>query len=94
MSTAIIPNQSAQVDRVPLFNPSVSRNMDHPPDIEFRTPPSVKPGRLQLLVKTTGKQPLLAVGITAVTDGGDLDGFLVRGIEEDPVVTAAQPESR
>ena len=27
--------------------------------IEFRIPPSVKPGRLQLLVKTTGKQPLL-----------------------------------
>ena len=27
--------------------------------IEFRIPPSVKPGRLQLLVKTPGKQPLL-----------------------------------
>jgi hypothetical protein len=27
--------------------------------IEFRIPPSVKPGRLQLLVKTSGKQPLL-----------------------------------
>jgi hypothetical protein len=27
--------------------------------IEFRIPPSAKPGRLQLLVKTTGKQPLL-----------------------------------
>ena len=27
--------------------------------IEFRIPPSVKPGRLQLLVKTTGKEPLL-----------------------------------
>lgn len=27
--------------------------------IEFRIPPFVKPGRLQLLVKTTGKQPLL-----------------------------------
>jgi siroheme synthase (precorrin-2 oxidase/ferrochelatase) len=27
--------------------------------IEFRIPPSVKPGRLQLLVKTTGKQVLL-----------------------------------
>jgi hypothetical protein len=27
--------------------------------IEFRIPPSVKPGRLQLLVKTTGHQPLL-----------------------------------
>jgi hypothetical protein len=27
--------------------------------IEFRIPPSVKPGRLQLLVKTVGKQPLL-----------------------------------
>jgi len=27
--------------------------------IEFRIPPSVKPGKLQLLVKTTGKQPLL-----------------------------------
>jgi hypothetical protein len=27
--------------------------------IEFRIPPSVKPGRLQLLVKTAGKQPLL-----------------------------------
>ena len=27
--------------------------------IEFRIPPSVKPGRLQLVVKTSGKQPLL-----------------------------------
>ena len=27
--------------------------------IEFRIPPSVKPGKLQLLVKTTGKQALL-----------------------------------
>jgi len=27
--------------------------------IEFRVPPFVKPGRLQLLVKTTGKEPLL-----------------------------------
>jgi hypothetical protein len=27
--------------------------------IEFRVPPFVKPGRLQLLVKTTGREPLL-----------------------------------
>ncbi len=27
--------------------------------IEFRIPPSVKPGRLQLLVKTTGREPFL-----------------------------------
>jgi hypothetical protein len=27
--------------------------------IEFRIPPSVKPGRLQLLVKTAGHEPLL-----------------------------------
>ncbi len=27
--------------------------------IEFRIPPSAKPGRLQLLVKTQGKKPLL-----------------------------------
>ncbi len=27
--------------------------------IEFRIPPSAKPGRLQLLVKTVGKQPVL-----------------------------------
>jgi hypothetical protein len=27
--------------------------------IEFRIPPSVKPGRLQLLVKTTGREPML-----------------------------------
>jgi hypothetical protein len=27
--------------------------------IQFRIPPFVKPGRLQLLVKTTGKEPLL-----------------------------------
>jgi hypothetical protein len=27
--------------------------------IEFRIPPSVKPGRLQLLVKTAGRQPVL-----------------------------------
>jgi hypothetical protein len=27
--------------------------------IEFRIPPAAKPGRLQLLVKTTGKKPIL-----------------------------------
>jgi hypothetical protein len=27
--------------------------------IEFRVPPFVKPGRLELLVKTTGKEPVL-----------------------------------
>ncbi|HTB19737.1 MAG TPA: hypothetical protein VK708_16560 [Bryobacteraceae bacterium] len=27
--------------------------------IEFRVPPFVKPGRLELLVKTTGKEPML-----------------------------------
>ena len=27
--------------------------------IQFRIPPSVKPGKLQLLVKTTGKEPVL-----------------------------------
>lgn len=27
--------------------------------IEFRIPPSAKPGRLELLVKTTGKEPVL-----------------------------------
>ena len=27
--------------------------------IEFRIPPSVKPGKLQLVLKTAGKQPLL-----------------------------------
>jgi len=27
--------------------------------IEFRIPPSAKPGRLQLLVKTAGKEPML-----------------------------------
>lgn len=27
--------------------------------IKFRIPPSVKPGRVQLLVKTAGKEPLL-----------------------------------
>jgi hypothetical protein len=27
--------------------------------IEFRIPPFVKPGRLELLVKTTGKEPML-----------------------------------
>ena len=27
--------------------------------IEFRIPPSAKPGRLQLLVKTSGKKPIL-----------------------------------
>jgi hypothetical protein len=27
--------------------------------IEFRIPPFVKPGRLQLLVKTTGREPIL-----------------------------------
>jgi hypothetical protein len=34
--------------------------MDQADDyIEFRIPPSVKPGRLQLVVKTTGREPLI-----------------------------------
>src|SRR5580698_556611 len=34
----------------------LDQNQDY---IEFRIPPSVKPGRLQLLVKTTGREPML-----------------------------------
>lgn len=53
----------ARVDEVYLTDHTLDmkvRVLDQKDDvIEFRIPPSVKPGRLQLLVKTTGKQPLL-----------------------------------
>jgi len=53
----------AKVDEVYLTDHTFDmkvRVLDQTDDaIEFRIPPSVKPGRLQLLVKTVGKQPLL-----------------------------------
>ncbi len=53
----------ARVDEVYLTDHTFDMKckvMDQTEDyIEFRIPPSVKPGRLQLLVKTTGREPLL-----------------------------------
>jgi hypothetical protein len=55
--------EKAKVDEVYLtdhtFDMKVKVLGQTADSIEFRIPPSVKPGRLQLLVKTTGKQPLL-----------------------------------
>jgi hypothetical protein len=53
----------AKVDEVYLTDHSFDMKvkvLDQSGDsIEFRIPPSAKPGRLQLLVKTAGKNPLL-----------------------------------
>ena len=53
----------AKVDEVYLSDHTLDMKvkvLDQKDDtIEFRIPPSVKPGRLQLVVKTTGKQPLI-----------------------------------
>jgi hypothetical protein len=53
----------AKVDEVYLTDHTLDMKvkvLDQTEDtIEFRIPPSVKPGRLQLLVKTTGKTVLL-----------------------------------
>lgn len=53
----------AKVDEVYLSDHTLDMKvkvLDQRDDaIQFRIPPSVKPGRLQLVVKTTGKQPLL-----------------------------------
>ncbi|MGD0435048.1 MAG: hypothetical protein ABSB86_01180 [Bryobacteraceae bacterium] len=53
----------AKVDEVYLTDHSFDMKvkvLDQTGDsIEFRIPPSAKPGRLQLLVKTAGKNPLL-----------------------------------
>jgi hypothetical protein len=53
----------AKVDEVYLTDHTFDMKckvMDQTEDyIEFRIPPSVKPGRLQLLVKTTGREPML-----------------------------------
>ena len=55
--------EKAKVDEVYLTDHTLDMKvkvLDQTEDtIEFRIPPSVKPGRLQLLVKTTGKQVLL-----------------------------------
>src|SRR5277367_6837478 len=42
--------------------------------IEFRIPPSVKPGRLQLLVKTTGREPILLEQPVFITVQEPADG--------------------
>lgn len=53
----------SQVDEVYLtdhtFDMKVKVLAQTDDSIEFRVPPFVKPGRLQLLVKTAGKEPLL-----------------------------------
>lgn len=53
----------AKVDEVYLSDHTLDMKvkvLDQKDDtIEFRIPPSVKPGRLQLVVKTAGKQPLI-----------------------------------
>jgi hypothetical protein len=53
----------AKVDEVYLtdhtFDMKVKVLTQTDDSIEFRIPPFVKPGRLQLLVKTAGKEPLL-----------------------------------
>jgi hypothetical protein len=53
----------AKVDEVYLSDHTFDMKckvMDQTDDyIEFRIPPSVKPGRLQLVVKTTGREPLI-----------------------------------
>ena len=53
----------AQVDEVYLTDHTFDMKvkvLDQTDDsIEFRIPPFVKPGRLELLVKTTGREPLL-----------------------------------
>jgi hypothetical protein len=53
----------ARVDEVYLTDHTLDmkvRVLDQADDvIEFRIPPSVKPGKLQLLVKTSGKQAML-----------------------------------
>jgi hypothetical protein len=53
----------AQVDEVYLtdhtFDMKVKVLAQADDVIEFRIPPSVKPGRLQLLLKTPGREPLL-----------------------------------
>ena len=52
-----------QVDEVYLsdhtFDMKVKVLNQDEKSIQFRIPPSVKPGRLQLVVKTVGKQPLI-----------------------------------
>jgi hypothetical protein len=54
---------TAKVDEVYLTDHTFDMKvkvLDQTDDsIQFRIPPSVKPGRLQLLVKTTGREPLL-----------------------------------
>lgn len=53
----------AQVDEVYLsdhtFDMKVKVLNQDDKSIQFRIPPSVKPGRLQLVVKTVGKEPLI-----------------------------------
>jgi hypothetical protein len=53
----------AKVDEVYLSDHTFDMKckvMDQADDyIEFRIPPSVKPGRLQLVVKTTGREPMI-----------------------------------
>src|SRR5579864_5297363 len=53
----------AKVDEVYLSDHTLDMKvkvLDQKDDtIEFRIPPSVKPGRLQLVLKTVGKQPLI-----------------------------------
>src|SRR5277367_4471775 len=61
--------------------------------IEFRIPPSAKPGRLQLLVKTAGKKPLLLeqpVYVTVQEYPESEDEILLQRIQQEPMPSRKQ----
>ena len=61
--------------------------------IEFRIPPSAKPGRLQLLVKTAGKKPMLLeqpVYVTVQEYQESEDGILLQRIHQEPMPSRKQ----
>jgi tetratricopeptide (TPR) repeat protein len=61
--------------------------------IEFRIPPSAKPGRLQLLVKTAGKKPMLLeqpVYVTVQEYPQSEDGILLQRIQQEPMPSVKQ----
>ncbi|HLG98269.1 MAG TPA: IPT/TIG domain-containing protein [Bryobacteraceae bacterium] len=61
--------------------------------IEFSIPPSAKPGRLQLLVKTAGKQPMLLeqpVYVTVQDYPESDDGILLQRIQQEPTPSRKQ----
>ena len=61
--------------------------------IEFRIPPSAKPGRLQLLVKTAGKKPMLLeqpVYVTVQEYPESEDAILLQRIHQEPMPSRKQ----